>query len=190
MPNVFFVTQGQTYWFERRDGYIWAPQHSVNSKDVHSPYPPKFFWENLKLIKTGDVIIHFAGSLNGGIRAISEAVTDCFESRITFELDQIAMAGIKGVGEWADKGWRVDCKYVDLENSLSIKLFRDDILKYKRPWGNRSAFNKNGGVCQGYLYELEEKVAYKFIEKAIKLNPYLEENSFIMNFFESLKNRI
>ena len=188
MPNVFFVTQGQTYWFERRDGYIWAPQHSVNKKDIYNPYPPKFFWKNLKLVKTGDIIIHYAGVSNGGIKAISQAISDCFEDKITVELDQIAKAGIKGVGEWADDGWRVNCEYIDLQSSLYMTSFKGIIDNYKRP--RYSAFNKNCEVCQGYLYELEEPIAYKFIEMAIIFNPYLKEHSFIVNLFESLKNSI
>ena len=124
MPNVFFVTQGQTYSFERRDGYIWAPNPSSSElkeffvKDM----PDKVFWRNVELVKAKDVIIHYAGAKNGGISAISQATTDCYKSPITEELFMISNMGIPGVGVWPPEGGRrVDCSYVELQNKMQSK---------------------------------------------------------------------
>ena len=181
MPAVFFVTQGQAYWFENRDGYIWAPNPQ---KDVPYRKDP-FFWRNVELVKAGDVMIHYAGALNGGISAVSQATTDCFDSPITEDLRAVAKAGLNGVAEWVPEGRRVNCHYVNLQKKMTIKEFKSDILRFKRD--KYSAFNKNGGVCQGYLYELEEPIARIFIEKAIKLNPYLKEYDFIVNILKILE---
>ena len=178
MPAIFFVTQGQAYWFENRDGYIWAPNPSETVQD-------RFFWRNVESVKVGDVIIHYAGALNGGISAISQATTNCFDSPITEDLRAVAKAGLPGVADWVPTGRRVNCRYVNLQNKMSIKEFKSDILRFKRD--RYCAFNKNGGVCQGYLYELEEPIARKFIKRAIELNPYLKEHEFITDMLKFLE---
>ena len=177
MPNVFFVTQGQAYWFENRDGYIWAPK--VLRGD-------KIFWRNVELVKVGDVIIHHAGALNGGISAISQAMTDYYEAPIPQELQAVAKSGIPGVGFWEPEGRRVDCEYVNLRNKMPIKYFKETILKFKRGPGEHSAFNKNGKVNQGYLYELEKPIAYAMIKEALNRNPYLKERQFIVDILKIL----
>ena len=175
MPNVFFVTQGKTYWFECRDGYIWAP----------IPFRgDRVFWRNVELVKVGDVIIHFAGTINGGISAISQATTDCFISPITQELREIAK-GTHGVGFDYPNGRRVDCSYVPLQNKMPINTFSDVIRRFKRK--RNSAFNINCGVNQGYLYELEHPIAYAMIKKAVELNPYLKTFKFIVNVLNDLE---
>ncbi len=177
MSKVFFVTQGQAYWFENRDGYIWAPI---------SLHGDKFFWQNVELVKVGDVIIHYAGAINGGISAISQATTNCYEAPIPPELRSVTEAGLPGVGFWKPEGRRVDCDYVNLRKKMPIKIFKESILKFKRGPGEYSAFNKNGGVCQGYLYELEEPIAYSMIKEAVKLNPYLIGHEFITDILKTL----
>lgn len=188
MANLFFVTQGQAYNIESipHNGYIWAPRYSQRADNPEVPYPPKFYWENLTLVKKGDIIIHHAGSLNGGIADISIAETDCYTANIPPELKNISNANIPGVGTWIDEGWRVDCDYVHLKNRMPIEKFKSVILKYRRNYpGARSAFNKNGGVCQGYLYELEEMIGYHIIKSAVQLNPNIINLEFIVS---TLKN--
>ncbi len=198
MPNVFFVTQGQTYSFECRDGYIWAPNPSNAElkKFFVKSISDKVFWRNVELVKAGDVIIHYAGVLNGGISAISQATTNCYKSPITEELFMIANMGIPGVGVWPPEGGRrVDCNYVELQNKMQIKIFKNDILelknsKYSQYHVGNSAFNVKGGVNQGYLYELEKPLAYIFIEEAIKNNSYLKNYEFISEIFSNLKSEL
>lgn len=88
------------------------------------------------------------------------------------------------VGAWEDEGRRVDCDYVFLRNKMPIKIFKETILKFKDY--KFSAFNKNGGVNQGYLYELEEPIAYAMIKEAVNLNPYLKERQFIVDILKTL----
>ncbi len=182
MPNVFFVTQGQAYWFEERDGYIWAP----NPEGAIPYHSDRIFWWNVEQVKSGDVIIHYAGKDKGDISAISRATTDYYDSPITTELKKVSEAGIPGVADWPHKGRRVDCAYVSLRNKMPIKIFKNIILEYKRGKGGHSAFNKNGGVCQGYLYELEKPIAYAMIKEAVNENPYLQEHQFIIDILKTL----
>ena len=179
---IFFVTQGQAYDFEARDGYIWAPCPSSKNQ------VNRFFWENVALVKAGDIIIHYAGSIKGGISAISQALTDAYNSPITSDLIQITKKKIKGVADWGSDGKRVDCNYITLKNKIPIKIFKNDILKFKSE--RYSAFNKNGGVCQGYLYELEKPLAARFTKKAVELNPYLSNYNFIMGTLKILKTEL
>lgn len=202
MPAVFFVTQGQTYWFERRDGYIWAPnplspelQKLLKDFSIRA-IGDKVFWRNVELVKTGDVIIHHAGKINGGISAISQAITDYYQAPITEELFAISRIGIPGVGVWPPEGGRrVDCRYVELVNKMPINFFKRDILELKNPKYSEyhvknSAFNAKGNVNQGYLYELEKPLAYIFIEEAVKRNPALQKQEFIMEILSDLKNEL
>lgn len=182
MPNVFFVTQGQAYEFESRDRYIWAP----NPEGATPYHADRKFWSNVELVRAGDIIIHFAGKNNGGIRAISQAIKDYYDSPITPELKVVSDAGIHGVADWPHDGRRVDCNYVFLRTSMPIKNFKETILNYKRGRGQHSAFNKNGGVNQGYLYELEGPIAYAMIKEAVRLNPYLKEHQFIVDSLKTL----
>ena len=177
MPNVFFVTQGQAYEFESRDRYIWAPITSKASAN-------RFYWRNVELVKKDDVIIHHAGAVNGGISAISQATTDFYYDSIPKELRHVAEEKIGTVGAWEDEGRRVDCDYVFLRNKMPIKIFKETILKFKDY--KFSAFNRNGGVNQGYLYELEEPIAYAMIKEAVNLNPYLKERQFIVDILKTL----
>ena len=203
MANVFFVTQGQTYWFERRDGYIWAPNPlSPELREFWRKNPDagsksdRIFWSNVELVKTGDIIIHYAGKKNGGINAISRATTDYYPAPITEELFAIANMGIPGVGLWPpDGGRRVDCEYVELRNKMPIKNFKRDILelrlpKYRDYHVANSAFNRLGNVNQGYLYELERPLAYIFIKEAINLNLDLKDYAFITKIFSDLKSEL
>lgn len=134
--------------------------------------------------------------MNGGISAISQAITDCYPARITEDLFRIANMGIPGVGVWPPEGGRrVDCEYVELRNRMSIKKFKQDILelkdfKYRAYHVKNSAFNVKGGVNQGYLYELEKPLAYIFIDEAIKNNPYLKNYEFITKIFSDLKQEL
>jgi hypothetical protein len=179
VPNVFFVTQGKTYWFEERDGYIWAPKVLCGDR---------VYWRNVELVKAGDVIIHFAGSLNSGINAISQAKTNYYNSPITPELQEIAIRNEKsGVGFSYPNGRRVDCSYVILSNKMPIEDFHEVIIRFKRGAGKHSAFNKNGGVNQGYLYKLETPIARSMIKRAISLNPYLEKYEFITEILKILE---
>ena len=187
MANVFFVTQGQTFDFECRDGYIWAPNPLSPELRIFlsKGKGDKVFWQNVELVKVDDVIIHHAGAINGGISAISRAITDCYSAPITDELFAISNMGIPGVGLWPpDGGRRVDCEYVELKKKMPIETFHDVIRRFKRE--KYSAFNRNCGVNQGYLYELEGPIAYSMIREAINLNPYLSGYEFITNILKTL----
>ncbi len=50
-PLTFYVFQGDTFNIESRGGFIWAPQLGYSGNRV-------FHWENMKLVKIGDIILH------------------------------------------------------------------------------------------------------------------------------------
>ena len=167
--NVFFAAQGNTYEIERDGGFLWAPQRNRNGG------PPMFYWETLREVEAGNIILHYA---RGNFRAISEVHA------------QLASNGWQG---WSEApmpkelpdaqdiaGWLVKCEYVEFKNPMPIETFRDLILENRSE--KHSAFDKNGDVNSGYLYRLEDKIADAVIRRALGNQPDLGKLDYLVEY--------
>lgn len=161
MIKSWFVSQGKSYEEERQGNYIIAPKSRIDGAE-------RSFWTNITKVNPGDLIIHYAT----GIKAVSQAVDVCHE--ITFDSE------VAKQNEWSVEGWKLSCNYTTLKQPISISKFKEEILNLGRD--NLSAFNINGNVKQGYLFELNPVLAAIFLDKAIHQNPKLETLEVVKNF--------
>ncbi len=171
--KVFLVLQGANYEIEKEGGFIWAPQKAKNDK------PPMFYWETLKQIDAGDILIH---CLQGNVVAVSEAMAQLTEEgwqgHSTAPMPENFTANRQEVD-----GWLVKCEYVELKDYLPLGLLRDVILKYKRD--KHSAFDKNGDLNAGYCYILEPEIADSIIEEMFHQQPTLRQLDYLTAFLDS-----
>ena len=163
MIKSWFVSQGKNYESERKGSYIMAPKCRADGAE-------RSFWTNITKVNPGDLIIHYSG----GIKAVSQAI----ESSKEITIDE-AMAQ---VNNWDPSGWQLKCEYFDLKSMISISKFKEDVLNYGRE--DLSAFNINGNVKQGYLFELNPILCSIFLEKAIDQNEKLGKFEVVEEFLK------
>ena len=163
MIKPWFVSQGKAYDNERKGGYIIAPKCRQDGAE-------RSYWTNITKVNKGDLIIHYAG----GLRAVSQAEETCRAITIPKETAQ--------QNDWDTDGWELKCSYSELKRIIRLSSFKDNILTYGRE--DLSAFNINGNVKQGYLFELNPVLASIFLQNMIKQNPEFGELPFIKEFLE------
>ncbi len=158
-PMTFYVFQGDTFNIESRGGFIWAPQLGYAGNRV-------FHWENMKLVKIGDIILH---GCDAKVVAVSTAVSDCYECERPKERDF--------EDSWNNEGWRVDLQYIVFENPIKTSDYVPEILEYCK--AKYSPFDRDGNGNLGYLYELNRELARVFLRAAIRSNPYLNDIDYV-----------
>lgn len=142
--NNFMVFQGKRYFEELKNGYICAPY-----KDAGGNSPSH--WTLLENVKPGDIIFHGLAKIS----AISIATSACFSSKI-----------IDGITEVS----QVNCLPTIIEKTIVTSEYLDDIVetcsqqKYQ-------PFDKNGNGRQGYLFDLNDKLAGIFARALVEKNP-------------------
>jgi MoxR-like ATPase len=141
VPGFWWVNQGSTYDQARKIGFIWAPKKGESGAR-------RFHWENVSRVRAGDFIFHYA---NGALRAISKAKSDGYEAK-----------KLLGGSEWSDDGWRVDADYCILAKPVRIEELG---AKLAALHVEKGPVNKQGGVNQGYLFELSASAASFLIER-------------------------
>lgn len=143
--NYFFVFQNKTYGTERKGQYLWAPCGNF------------FHWQNMTKIHKGDIIFH---SYKKKILSISVATSECFPCKRPF------------VGEeaeyWEEDGWKVTCKYFDINNPIITSDYIDDILRLQP--SKYAPFNKSGRGNVGYLFQINKQLTDFIIGKLESLN--------------------
>ena len=166
-PLTFYVFQGDTFGIESRGGFIWAPQLGYAGNRV-------FHWENMKLVKTGDIILH---GCDAKVVAVSMAVSDCYECERPKERDF--------EDSWNNEGWRVDLQYIVFENPIKTSDYVPEILEYCKV--KYSPFDRDGNGNMGYLYELNRELARVFLRAAIRSNPGLGAVDYVQKLLEEGK---
>ena len=145
--NIFMVFQGKEYARELTSGYISAPY-----KDAGGNSPSH--WSMLENVKPGDIIFH---GLSQCISAVSIATTNCFTNTIQNGVTEVR---------------QVNCNPYIINNTISTPEFLNEILttcnniKYQ-------PFDKNGSGRQGYLFDLNDKLAGIFARALVQKNPEL-----------------
>lgn len=135
-PQVrWWVNQGETFRQEREGGYVWAPQ--VTKAGIAVGHHTA-----VRRVRSGDRVVHYS---KGHIRAVSTATTDGYEAPRPDDLPDEA---------WQREGLRADAAYVDLDRPIPLGSIPEALRS-----GAGGPFNSNGGVNQGYLFEVPEGVA-------------------------------
>ena len=150
--KTFLVFQGDSLFRSECDGgYIWAPVLNSAGRRVHH-------WDSLLSVREGDIIFH---SNNGAIRAISTAKGKSYECEQPADLEAKEL--------WQRQGRKVECDYVELKEPIKTAEHREEILQYCST--KYSPFNQKGMGNQGYLFELDKRLAACFAEAAREMNP-------------------
>lgn len=133
--SYFVVFQNKTYEEEREGQYLWAPQKNNQGRGL-------FHWENLRKIQPGDIIFSM---FRQHLVSVNTAIAKAIEEVNPFPNHE---------NTWERKGWLAKAHYNELPNPISIKKYREEILKLCPP--KYSPFTRVGGGTQGYLFEIDE----------------------------------
>ena len=158
-PLTFLVFQNKTFEDESKGQYVWAPNDDV------------FHHMALKNIREGDVILHCTG---GYIKAISRAKNSCVDSQRPSDNEVYS--------EWSKMGHKVDCDYTILDKPIKTSDFHDSIIEYCQV--KYAPFDKNGEGNEGYLFDIDQKLASIFIKAAFDLNENLAGLDYIQWFLK------
>jgi len=140
MSRFWWVSQNATFEEEATGGFMWSPKTNSDGKANRS-------YHNMTLIKRGDIIFSYAGTI---IRAIGVATTSAYEST------KPQSFGSKG-SNWLNAGWRVDVDYSRLETSVKPRDFMDQIGPLLP--GLHSPLRPDGVGNQAYLFEISSEMA-------------------------------
>ena len=130
--SFWWVNHKQTFSAEIAGGYIWSPQKNKGGGFNQT-------YENLALVRPGDVIVSYANTL---IKAIGIATAPAQEQGRPKEFD-------KGVGEnWSEhEGWWVPIEWTTLAEPISPKKHMTQIAPLLP--GKHSPLQTNGNGNQG-----------------------------------------
>lgn len=137
MVRFWWVNQGQSYKWESALGIMWAPYVNEDGKTQHH-------WERMDGVLPGDVIVNYADMQ---IRAISTALTGTRPAANPH-------VGLTEL-EWEKDGREVKLRMQELEVPMHLSDIPVALRKGWKSYG--SPFNINGGVNQGYLFELPDE---------------------------------
>ncbi|MBR1757716.1 MAG: hypothetical protein IJ744_03175 [Lachnospiraceae bacterium] len=157
-PLTFFVFQAGYFEDQAQGGFIWAPYFSAAGLSL-------FYWDSLTNVREGDIIFH--GS-EGLIKGISRAKGSCYDRDNPYH-EEISVQ--------YPKGRAVNCEYTLLMNPIRTADFRDEIIKSCQV--KYAPFNKNGDGNQGYLYDLDAKLASVFLKGIVEKNEEVAELEYV-----------
>jgi putative restriction endonuclease len=99
--RYWWVNQNKTYQQEVGGGYVWSPKRKANGNI--NP-----FYETMREVAPGDIVLSFAETLIG---AIGTARSHCYECPKPKEFGAAGM-------NWADVGWKVEISFVELRRPV------------------------------------------------------------------------
>ncbi len=141
--KFWFVNQQKSYEDEKNGSYVYAPKYDKRKST-------KYYWDNVKLIKKGDIIFC---NKSPNIVAVAKAVSDGYGSVIP--------ENIKGL--WGHYGYKADVEYYELKKPFRFSSYKEEyMINYNK---DLNPFNKFGNAKQGYLFPLEKAIAHIFLEK-------------------------
>ena len=138
--NFWFVSQSQTFKFERPGGYLWAPY--TNKRGAK-----QFHYDTMGMVRKGDIIF---SNYKGTIPAISEALDKAEEnSKIPTEF--------KNRYPWKANGRKIKVKYLDIKPIVFTKEIRQQLNTFKgrEEW----ILDINLNTVVRYLLPLPKKAA-------------------------------
>lgn len=158
--STFLVYQGKTWKYESEDQILC----------IHRNYDKKVaFCDIITELKCLDIMIHCIGQ---SIYAISRISREAYETDTDDYGENIA-------------SYKVDCKYIFLNNPINLKLFRQDIKNYDEiNHPKLSPFNKHGLGNQGYIFPIDRDLAQAFVAEIVKENSKLLNIDYIKELLE------
>ena len=168
MIQTFFIAQGKTYELQKNGGFIWSPSKLTTGL-------PRFYFENIIHFEIGDIVLHYSKEHFRAISKVEPIVPD--KAYIPLPMP----AGFSRE-KWYNEGYIAKCNYIEFEKPLPITYFHEVIMKYRA--SKYSAFDRDGKVCQGYLYRLEKEIADAVIKEAVEIQPELFKLNFISNYLQ------
>lgn len=97
----WWVNHKQTRDHEVRGGYLWSPMRNANGARNQT-------YENMRLVRPGDIVFSYANGRIGAIGRVTEAATACPKP------DEFGDVG----GYWSSEGWMVEVDFRDAPRSL------------------------------------------------------------------------
>jgi hypothetical protein len=97
----WWVNHKQTRDHEVRGGYLWSPMRNANGARNQT-------YENMRLVRPGDIVFSYAHGRIGAIGRITEAATACPKP------DEFGDVG----GYWSNEGWMVEVDFRPAPHSL------------------------------------------------------------------------
>ena len=90
----WWVNHKQTRDHEVRGGYLWSPMRNANGARNQT-------YENMRLVRSGDIVFSYAHGQIGAIGRVTEAATACPKP------DEFGDVG----GYWSNEGWMVEVDF-------------------------------------------------------------------------------
>lgn len=138
----WWVNHKQTRDHEVRGGYLWSPYRNTNGAFNQT-------YENMKLVRPGDVIFSYA---HGRIGAIGRVVEAASPSPKPIEFGDTG-------AYWANEGWLVEVDFVPVRRPLSPKQAIESIGPMLPE--RHSPLQKNGNGNQGcYLAGISDALGH------------------------------
>ena len=145
--SYWWVNQNQTYKAEVQGGFLWSPK--VNKDGRRNQ-----FYDNMALVKPGDLIFSFADTK---IKAVGIANG----SAQTADKPDFGSSG----ENWQNEGWLVPAEFKELQIQPRPKDFIDELLPHLSE--KYAPLQKTGDGNQGvYLASISESVAEIILAKA------------------------
>jgi len=173
----WWVNQNQTLRAEIEGGFIWSPKRNKNGAFNR-------FYENMKLVEPGDLILSFADQRIGYVGlATDRAVTN-------------AKPDFGGRGEnWDHEGWLVPVRWTKLEAPVQPKALIDQ-LRPTLPTKYAPLTKEGNGLQSVYLATIPEAMAAVFaqaskeIDQAAKIPSFEIENEPVRRFEDRVEAAI
>lgn len=155
----WWVNQNQTLRAEIEGGFIWSPKRNKNGAFNR-------FYENMKLVEPGDLILSFADQRIGYVGlATDRAVTN-------------AKPDFGGKGEnWDQEGWLVPVRWTKLKAPVQPKALIDQ-LRPTLPTKYAPLTKEGNGLQSVYLATIPEAMAAVFVQASKEIDQAAKVPSF------------
>jgi hypothetical protein len=138
--KFWWVNHKKTFKHEFGGGYIWSPKKNTNG--ARNP-----FYDNMREVQIGDVVISFASEVRG-IGVVTA-------SAITYDKPNFGKAG----ENWDKEGWLVEVNFAELQNPFKprdhLDILGDAVAYQKGP------LKANGDGRERYLCEVSSSLIEK-----------------------------
>jgi putative restriction endonuclease len=140
MKKYWWVNHKQTFDHEINGGYVWAPKVKRDGRSSH-------FYDNLRYVAPGDIILSFAHGMVSYIGRVAD-----------FALSSPKPATFGNAGEaWSDDGWRVPVLWHRLNTPFKPSLFAEFLPALLRD--KYAPLQMTGRGNQGaYLSQVDQKL--------------------------------
>lgn len=138
----WWVNHKQTRELEVRGGYLWSPYRNTNGAFNQT-------YENMKLVRPGDIVFSYANGRVGAIGRVTEAASPSPKP--------IEFGGLGAY--WASEGWLVEVNFVPAQRPISPRQAITTIGPMLP--ARHSPLQKNGNGNQGcYLASISDALGH------------------------------